>query len=78
MVSKLLEKVEEKLDTSVKVSLGDYIRLVQLRKELEEDDVREIKVTWVDPEGPVETAEAGPNIEEPAKKSRRPSRVSTK
>lgn len=34
----------------MKASLGDYIRLVQLRKELEEDEVREIKVTWVEPE----------------------------
>jgi len=24
--------------------------LIQLQKELEEDEVREIKVTWVDPE----------------------------
>ena len=50
VVSKLLAKVEEKLDGDVKASLGDYIRLIQLQKELEEDEVREIKVTWVQPE----------------------------
>ena len=54
MVSRLLEKVEKTLGARSKVSLGDYIRLVQLQKELEEDEVREIKVTWVEPEGPVE------------------------
>ena len=50
----MLEQVEKKLGTDVKVSLGDYIRLVQLQKELEEDELREIKVTWVEPEGPTE------------------------
>jgi hypothetical protein len=50
IVSKLLEKVEKELDTNVKASLGEYIRLVQLQKELEEEEVREIKVTWVEPE----------------------------
>jgi hypothetical protein len=32
----------------MKASLADYIRLVQLEKELEADEPREIKVTWVD------------------------------
>lgn len=32
-----------------KASLGDYIRLVQLQKELEAGDAKEIKVTWVNP-----------------------------
>ncbi|MEI9814983.1 MAG: hypothetical protein WDO18_21100 [Acidobacteriota bacterium] len=32
----------------VKVTLADYIRLVQLRKELNEDEPREIKVTWIE------------------------------
>jgi hypothetical protein len=59
----LLEKVEKKLGTSVKASLGDYIRLVQLHKELEDDEVREIKVTWVEPEGPAEkTPESKPPV----------------
>ena len=34
---------------SVKASLGDYIRLMQLHRELEEEEVTEIKVTWVEP-----------------------------
>jgi hypothetical protein len=32
-----------------KATLGDYIRLVQFEKELEEGEPREIKVTWVEP-----------------------------
>jgi hypothetical protein len=51
VVSTLLKKVEQKLsEDDVKATLGDYIRLVQLQKELEEDETREIKVTWVEPE----------------------------
>jgi hypothetical protein len=68
VVAKLLETVEKKLGTGLKASLGDYIRLVQLHKELEEDEVREIKVTWVEPEGPAE--ETQPEIKKPARKSR--------
>ena len=51
IVKKLLRKVEKQLsEDEVKASLGDYIRLVQLQKELEEEQPREIKVTWVEPE----------------------------
>ena len=35
-------------DQRVKATLGDYIRLVQLRRELGDEEPREIKVTWVD------------------------------
>lgn len=53
IVSDLIAKVEKKLEgEDVKVSLADYIRLVQLRKELEQDQPREIRVTW-------ETEESG-------------------
>ena len=51
VVKELIEKVEKKLaDGDAKASLGDYIRLVQLQKELEEDEPKDIKVTWVKPE----------------------------
>jgi len=52
VVSSLLKKLEQKLsDDELRATLGDYIRLVQLRKELEDDDEpREIKVTWIEPE----------------------------
>ena len=51
VIANLLKKVEEKLSgNDVKATLGDYIRLIQLQKEMEEDEPREIKVTWVEPE----------------------------
>jgi hypothetical protein len=50
VVKKLLKNIEEKLSgEDVKASLGDYIRLVQLHKELDEEAPRQIKVTWVEP-----------------------------
>jgi hypothetical protein len=33
-----------------KPSLGEYIRLLQLQKELEAEEPREIRVTWVETE----------------------------
>ena len=32
-----------------KPTLGDYIKLLQMEKELNEDTTKEIKVTWIDP-----------------------------
>jgi hypothetical protein len=52
VVALIRKKVEAKLKKDTKASLGDYIRLVQLQKELEEADVRQLNVTWVDPEKP--------------------------
>ena len=51
VVKELLQKVERKLSKDgVKATLGDYIRLVQLEKELAEEEPKEIRVTWVEPE----------------------------
>jgi hypothetical protein len=48
VVKRILRNMEAKLrGRNVKASLADYIRLVQLQKELDEDAPREIKVTWV-------------------------------
>lgn len=50
MVHDILEKVESHLSKSVdKASLGDYLKLLQLEKELEAEDPPELKVTWVEP-----------------------------
>jgi hypothetical protein len=50
-ISKLLRKLEAKMgDETPKASLGDFIRLVQLEKELADGETpREVKVTWVEP-----------------------------
>ena len=33
----------------MKATLGDYIRLVQLQQELEQEEPKDIQVTWVEP-----------------------------
>jgi hypothetical protein len=50
-ITKLLRDVERRLDfTTNKVTLADFIRLTQLERELEEEEQpREIIVTWKDP-----------------------------
>jgi hypothetical protein len=52
-IAKLLGEIEKKLDIeNSKVTLGDFIRLMQLERELEEEEQpREIIVTWKDPAG---------------------------
>lgn len=55
MVEQILEQVEQKIgEGEVKATLSDYIRLVQLQKELEEEEPGEITVRWVDPKDAVE------------------------
>ena len=56
VVEELIEKFERNLvKYDVKATVADYIRLVQLQKELEEAEPRDIEVRWVDPQ------EAGPD-----------------
>jgi len=57
-IAELLEKAAnnfagEKPNAEFKPTLAEYLKLVQLEREFEEEDLREVKVTWVDP------AEAG-------------------
>jgi hypothetical protein len=56
-VGKVLEgvitKMEGKLATEeFKPSLADYLKLVQMEKEIGEEETKEIKVTWVEPVKP--------------------------
>ncbi len=52
VVKRLLKDMEKKLSgKEVKATLGDYIKLIQLQKELDdEEQPKEIKVTWVEAE----------------------------
>jgi hypothetical protein len=51
LVQALLTKMEKQLTgDGAKATLGDYIKLVQLQKELEDGELREVRVTWVDQE----------------------------
>ena len=50
VIKGVLEKMEKQMtDDGMKATMGDYIRLVQLHKELDEESPKEIKVTWVEP-----------------------------
>ena len=52
VLKRLLKNAEKKLSgKEMKTTLGDYIKLVQLQKELDdEEQPKEIKVTWVEAE----------------------------
>jgi hypothetical protein len=54
-VEKILHNVENKLAKgNLKASLGDYIKLIQLSKEMKDEAKTEIKVTWIEePETPL-------------------------
>jgi hypothetical protein len=50
LVGKVIENLEQKLEANeLKPSVGDLIRLLQLERELEAEQPREIKVSWVEP-----------------------------
>jgi len=50
LVEQVIENIEKKLTSKdLKPSVGDFIRLLQLEKELEEEQPKEIKVSWVEP-----------------------------
>jgi hypothetical protein len=49
-IETLIKKFEDSLGTDgVKPTVSEYIRLKQLRKELDAEEPKEIKVTWVEP-----------------------------
>jgi hypothetical protein len=48
VVEGLIEKVEATLGKDVKATVAEYIRLVQLQKDMQEDEPRSIEVRWVD------------------------------
>lgn len=48
IVRRAIESIEEKLGTdAIKPTLADLVRLLQVEKELEADEPREVRVTWV-------------------------------
>lgn len=53
-IAELLEKAASSFHgegekAEFKPTLAEYLKLVQLEREFEEEDLRELKVTWVDP-----------------------------
>ena len=71
LIRKAIEIYEAKLAAGeMKVSAGEYIRLLELLQQVDGDEPREIRVTWVDKRTePDKTAEAERNEEESSKKS---------
>lgn len=60
LVTKVIRKLEKKLEADeLKPTVGDFIRLLQLEKELDDEQPQEIKVSWVEPEekGPASQGE---------------------
>ncbi len=44
-----LQQFEDRMkEPNFKLSLAEYVKLLQLRQELAEEDIREIKVSWVE------------------------------
>ena len=51
VLTSVITKMEDKLkEADFKPSLADFLRLVQLEQETGEEEPKEIKVTWVEPE----------------------------
>ena len=60
-ISDLLDKaivgIEDRFKAKdFKPTMGDYLKLLQMEIELEQEEIREIKVTWVEPS---ETPDSG-------------------
>jgi len=50
LLDKAIQRIEEKLGSAdVKATFGDLIKLLQLQKEMQVEQPREITVTWIDP-----------------------------
>jgi hypothetical protein len=52
-ISDLLSQIEKKVKAEIgKVTIADYVRVIQLERELEEEEQvqpRALKVTWIEP-----------------------------
>ena len=50
LISKARQGLEQRIgQNDLKLTWADYLKLIQMEKEIEDDMPREIKVTWVDP-----------------------------
>jgi len=51
LVEEAIQGIEKRLlDDEAPPTIGDYLKVLQLQKEIEDDDPKEIKITWVEPE----------------------------
>jgi hypothetical protein len=58
VIELVLDKVKQHLtrETNLKATIADFVRLMELKRELdsegEQDEITEIKITWVEPKQP--------------------------
>jgi hypothetical protein len=51
LVKEAIDGIEKRLsDPKAPPTIGDYLKVMQLQKEIEEEAPKEIKITWVEPE----------------------------
>ena len=51
LLQRAMLQLETKIETSdLKPTVGEYLKLLQLEQEFEQESPKEIKVTWVQPE----------------------------
>jgi hypothetical protein len=52
LVDQVLSRIEEQIESqTLKPTVGDYLRLLQYREEMQDgDEAKEIRVTWVEPQ----------------------------
>jgi hypothetical protein len=50
LLGKAIKGIEGRFaDKDFKPTMGDYLKLLQMEIELKQEEVREVKVTWVEP-----------------------------
>jgi hypothetical protein len=50
LLAKAMEKLEGRIESQeLKPTVGDYLKLLQIEQEFEQETPKEIKVTWVEP-----------------------------
>jgi hypothetical protein len=56
-LAKTIEQIEKRINAEdFKPTVGDYVKLLQIEKEFEDDTPKEIRVTWVEPPTTSETS----------------------
>lgn len=57
LVGEAILGIEKRLcDTKSPPSIGDYLKVMQLQKEIEDEAPKEIRITWVEPPEQTESA----------------------
>ena len=55
LIEKAIDGIEKRLEKPESLTLADCLKVMQLQKELEEEQPEEVTVTWVEPGSKKET-----------------------